>query len=98
MYMKVHTKQNEVVVALCDKELIGTVLDDGRTYMDLDTYRNFYVGKISTESEVREALKKFTSANFVGKKAVGIAISLGLVEKNDIKNINKVPYIQVYNI
>jgi hypothetical protein len=98
MYLRVHESEGSRVVAVCDKELIGTVLDDGKAYMDLDKHRSFYVGERAAEDEVKQALNEFSSANIVGEKAVGVALSLELAVKDDIMYINETPYIQIYKI
>lgn len=96
--MKIHEREGRKVIAVCDRELIGTVLDDGTGYMDLDRYRDFYVGDIVDEERVRKEFSLFSSLNIVGKRSVGIALSAGLADEEDIMYINKTPYIQVYKI
>ena len=98
MYMKIHEGSGGKVVAVCDKELVGKVLEDDKTCMDLERYHGFYVGERVGKSEVESALGTFTSANLVGEKSVGIALSLELVNKDDVMYINKTPYIQIYKI
>jgi hypothetical protein len=98
MYLRIHQTQGGKVVAACDEDLVGKILEDGRAYMDLDRYRAFYVGKIVGMKEVKEALHGFVSANLVGKDAVESAIEAGVASKDDILYIKKTPYIQIYNI
>jgi len=98
MYLKIHETGAGRIVAVCDKELIGRVLEGGNAVMDLDRYRGFYVGDEAGEKEVRDALGKFSSANLVGKNAVKVAISMGAAEKDDVMYINKTPYIQIYKL
>lgn len=98
MYLKIHMTGKAKVVAVCDENLVGKVLDDGRTFMDLDRYRGFYVGDRADEKKVRQAFRDFSSANVVGQESVSIALSAGIATKKDVMYINKTPYIQVYNI
>jgi hypothetical protein len=98
MYMKIHETAKMRIVAVCDKDLIGKVLEDEGKCLDLDKYRSFYIGEDVEEARVKAALKEFGSANIVGKKAVDIALDLGLVEKEGIMYIKKIPYIQIYKI
>ena len=98
MYLKIHENAEGRIVAVCDKDLIGKVFESKSLYLDLDKYRSFYIGELATEEMVKNALKRFTSVNIVGKKAVNVAVKNGLVGKDEIKYINKVPYIQVYKI
>ncbi len=98
MYVKVHDGESGRIVAACDKKLIGKVLEEGDKFLDLDTYRNFYVGEISEEEKLKETLSSFASANLVGSKSVGIAVSMGIASEDDIMYINETPYIQIYKI
>lgn len=98
MYLKIHQNPEGRVVAVCDKELIGKILEDDKVHMDLDKYREFYAGEKVGQKEVETALGEFNSANLVGEKAVNIALSVGIVSKEDIMYIKDVPYIQIYKI
>ena len=98
MYLRIHQTQAGKVVAVCDEDLVGRVLDDGKVYMDLDRYRSFYVGEKADAESVKGALRGFVSANLVGKDAVNTAIVAGVASKDDIMYIKKTPYIQIYNI
>ena len=96
--MKIHQRDGEKIVAACDKKLIGIILDDGKYYLDLDNHASFYKGEICSEEELEQALTKFSSANLVGEKAVGVAIRKNLVSKNDVPLIKNFPFIQLYRI
>ena len=98
MYMRIHETPQGRIVAACDRELLGSVLDDGRAYLDLKAYREFYVGAPAGKAELEEALRGFTSANLVGRRAVGVAVGMKLAREKDVIYINKTPHIQLYNI
>ncbi|MBD3210579.1 DUF424 family protein [Candidatus Micrarchaeota archaeon] len=98
MYLKVHRDQGKKIVAACDRKLIGRVLQEGTSHMDLDTYRSFYVGDVAGSRELESELREFNSANLVGKKAVDVAVALELASKDSVMYINNVPYIQIYKI
>ena len=98
MYLKVHGTVGNRVVAVCDSELIGKILEDKKIYMDLDKHRGFYIGEQVEENEVKKELIAFSSINLVGKQAVKIAVDMKLVTKRDVMYINNIPYIQVYRI
>jgi hypothetical protein len=98
MYLKVHKNQSGTIVAACDEDLLGKVLEDKAHYMDLEKYRGFYVGKIADGKELEKALSGFSSANLVGKGPVDVALGMGLVGKKDIMYIKTIPYIQIYRI
>ncbi len=99
MYLKIHALREGRILAACDRELLGKVIDDGRIRLDLLAYRSFYEGELVSESGLREALSsKFSSANLVGERAVATAINAGMAGSSDVIYINKTPHIQLYNI
>jgi hypothetical protein len=98
MYAKKYRVKNEIVVAICDKELIGSVLREGGLVLDLKKHSSFYVGELVTQREASEFLKEATSMNLVGEKAVGLAIRKGLARKGAEKKIAGVPHLQVYQM
>lgn len=98
MYLKIHQTQRGSIIAVCDEDLIGKVLRNKDVCMDLDKYRSFYIGDRADEREVKKALDSFSSANIVGKESVGIAIAIGLVDKECVMYIKKTPYIQIYKL
>ncbi len=98
MYAKKYRVRNEVVVAICDKELIGSVLKEGELVLDLKKHSSFYMGELVTPREASELLKEATSINLVGEKAVGLAIKRGLAKKGTEKKIAGVPHLQIYTL
>ncbi len=98
MYMKIHETKEGKIVAACDKELVGRILEDGKIYLDLDTCRSFYVGKLSTREELKKALENFVSANLVGKNTVAVALEGGFAQESDVIYINTTPHVQLYKI
>ncbi|MFH1520083.1 MAG: DUF424 family protein [Candidatus Micrarchaeota archaeon] len=98
IYLKVHEDNGKRIIAVCDKDLIGKVLKDKKGYMDLNTYRGFYVGKEVEDDEVKKELKNFSSINMVGEQSVRIALEMDLVNKQDVMYIKNIPYIQVYKL
>lgn len=98
MYLKIHETDKGKIVAACDKELIGKILEEGDLHMDLKTHKDFYVGELVDKAAIKEALANFSSANLVGKKVVGVAVEEGVITPEYIKYINDVPYIQIYKI
>ncbi len=98
MYLKIHENNGQRIIAACDKELIGTLLEEGKYSIDLKKYSSFYKGKLVTEAELSKALNSFTSVNLVGKKTVGVALSKKLVSEEQIIIIKNLPFIQIYRV
>lgn len=97
-YMKMHENARGRVVAVCDKDIHGKVFEEGGRVLDLKKHGGFYKGSSAGEKEVLEALKKFTSLNIAGKKAVALAIRAEVIEESQVLDIGGVPHAQAYKI
>lgn len=98
MYVKVHEGERGRIVAVCDKDLIGKVLEEGDLFLDLDKYRGFYVGELAGRERVEELLSDFASVNLVGRRCVDIALAMGIADDDDVIYIKETPHIQIYKV
>ncbi len=96
MYMKIHEIGGEKILAACDKEHIGKVLSEGKMVIDVKKFSSFYRGEEADANDVTMALETCTSANLVGEKAVGCAISQGIAGKSDVKKVAGVPVLMLF--
>ena len=92
MYFKVHESRYGMMVAACDENLAGRHLK----FKKLDFFVNprFYGDEHITKQALVLMLRTASSCNLVGKEAVGCGIESGLVEKNNVLKIGKVPHAQ----
>lgn len=93
-------RNKKIVIAICDKPLLGNKYVEGELCLDLIKYKNFYQGElVENVKELDEKLNIASSINVVGKE------SLKLIEKKgfDIKNCRyigkeKIPHLQIYRL
>ena len=79
IYVKIHVRGSERLLAACDEELIGmTFTGNG---MRLKVSETFYKGELVTEDAFRERMKSVTVMNLVGERAVSIAQAEGHVSE-----------------
>jgi uncharacterized protein len=85
------------IVAICDKELLGKKFENEK--FQLEVKENFYKGKEVNEKELVEIMRDWSmedaTFNIVGKKAVSIALKVGLINQEGIKEINGIPFALV---
>lgn len=100
LYLKIHENEHGAVLAMCDKELIGKVLQEGSLYIDLKQFSEFYEGKlVDIKTAVSIILKvQAYSVNAIGKESVEAAIEGKLVKKENTSSVNGVPYAQAYKV
>ncbi|HSD57183.1 MAG TPA: DUF424 family protein [Methanotrichaceae archaeon] len=88
MNLKVYRQGAEVLVAVCDCDLLGKKFAEGRLRVEVN--KDFFGEEKASPEEVEAALKKATIANFVGCCAVEQAIQLGYVERENVLCIDGV--------
>jgi hypothetical protein len=82
MCLKVYRQGKEVLIAVCDCEILGKRFKEGKLQLEIST--DFYGRELASAAEVEEALAEATMANFAGGRAVEHAIRLGYVEKENV--------------
>jgi uncharacterized protein len=88
MNLKVHRQGAEVLIAVCDSDLVGKKFAEGR--LRLEVSKDFFGEEMASPEEVEAALRSATIANFVGCCAVEQAICLGYVERENVLSIDGV--------
>jgi len=91
MLVKFH-KDGNCVVAICDKDLIGKTFSEGDFEIKVSEY--FYGGEEKTKEEVSEIMKESDNLNLIGKESVGLAVKLGIINKENVMMIQGVPHAQ----
>jgi len=96
MLIKIH-KSYRQVVAICDSELIGQKIEEGKK--QLDVRENFFKGDEIQEAELIEKMQDYAQDdsifNIIGEKSVRCALKAGIISKEGILKVNGVPYALV---
>lgn len=96
MYLKIHQCRDNVIVAVCDEELLGRTLRDGDIVVTIT--EEFYKGDIVSQSEAMDAVKRSSNVNIFGEKAVSCAVECGAVNLDNVKIIDGVAHAQIFRI
>ena len=91
--VKIYNVQMETVVAVCDDELYGRTLRDGKMKLDVN---EFYDGEIVDEGALPKILKCATNLNLVGDRCVEIAVECGCVDRSGVMTIEGIPHAMVF--
>ncbi len=91
--MKVYRVRGEILVAVCDAEIVGKTFRDGE--LKIEVKEDFYGFDEVGEEEVRRALRQATIANITGKRAVELAIKLGIIDKTRVLKIGECLHAQM---
>lgn len=93
MYMKKYNTDEHVIVAVCDKNIIGKIFREGELILKLE--ESFYKGNEASEKELIEALAVATIANIAGEKAIRCAVDCGCIDGDTIIFIGGIPHAQM---
>jgi hypothetical protein len=96
MYLKIYKNEGNVLVAACDKEVLGKTLKHGNTVIEIS--RAFYGGEPASEEELQKALEGAMTANLFGEKTVKCAIKCGFIDPDSVIMIDCVPHAQVFRV
>jgi len=66
MIVKEHINEGKLILALCDKNLLGKKIEDQNIQLDLSS--SFYKGEEADIEELKKLIKKAYIINAVGKK------------------------------
>lgn len=95
VYVKVMKVRNEVVVAICDEDILGKMFEDKDRGLKLEVKEGFYRGvKVKLEDSI-QYIEKATIVNIVGEKAVRLAVERGFISSSGILWVSGIPHAQL---
>ncbi len=93
--MRVYHKGSEVLVAACDRQLLGRTLKEGTIHLKVGS---FYDGDRVTPEEFLRHLALATVGNFVGRLTVEAASEGGYVDEGNALYVEGVPHAQMVRV
>jgi hypothetical protein len=90
----VFTDKKDVVVVICDEDLLGKKLKMREKKITIEISEKFYKGKLIDENMAKKLLDKATIGNLMGKNIVELASKNGFIVKENIILIDGVPHAQ----
>lgn len=96
VFVKKYCSGKNILVAVCDKDLIGKTLRNGK--IKLEIKKEFYGDRLITPGEAAKALSEANTGNIVGKKSVKIAIERNLVDPSAVIHIAGIPHVHIVRL
>jgi len=96
VYLNIKKVGNNVILAVCDCDLLGRTLKEGNIVFRIKD--EFYKGRKATLDEALGLIRNSTIANLVGKNCVEEAISKGYVHPDAVLKIDGVPHAQIMKL
>jgi uncharacterized protein len=96
VYLNVKKVGGNVVLAVCDCDLLGKTLREGKIVFHIKD--EFYKGRKATVEEAIGLIGNSTIVNLVGEMCVGKAIAEGYVHPDAVLKIEGVPHAQIMKL
>ena len=96
MQVRIHKSYREII-AISDSNLLGKTFEQGNA--QLEVKEAFFKGEEKTKQEVIEIIKKMQAEdatfNIVGKESTQTALEAGIIQKQEIREIQGIPFTLV---
>ncbi len=90
LIVKTHIKNGKTLVAVCDKDILGSVFEEGDCILDLSS--SFYDGDLMIEEEICDLIRNADMVNLVGTNSVKLGIEEEIIEEDHVKTVEGIPY------
>jgi hypothetical protein len=92
---KVFGVKHDIVLAICDQDLIEKRITDKEKKIDVKVTKHFYGEKIiEDEATAVRMMRCATIGNLIGKRIIALAESHGFITKENIISIGGIPHAQ----
>ncbi|MBA4437105.1 MAG: DUF424 domain-containing protein [Nitrosopumilaceae archaeon] len=93
--VRVTDYQKNVMLNMCDAELIGKDVIDGELKIHIS--ENYYGHDKVDKNEAVSLLKSASILNLVGKETISLATGLGIGSESGVKVISEIPFLIIFN-
>ena len=92
--MKTSSYQGTVLVNICDEELIGKTVTEGRLKVHIS--KEFYYGEVVEKGEALRLIRTCSIVNLAGSRSVSLAVDNEIGAHEAIREIEEVPFLMIY--
>ena len=92
--MRTAEYSGSVLVNICDEELIGRTVTDGK--LNLHLSKEFYTGEVVGNGDALRLIRTCAIINLAGKRSVSLAVDNGIGAREAIREIEDVPFLMIY--
>ena len=92
--VRTSTFQGSVLVNICDEELVGTTVSEGRLEVHLSP--EFYSGETVDKGEALRLIRTCSIVNLAGLRSVSLAIENEVGSRDAVRDIQGVPFLMIY--
>lgn len=96
VYVKVHKACNDILVAICDEDVLGKEFKEGKLRLVVND--SFYKGKLIDIEELEAFIKAASILNIVGKASIEKAIECECIDKENVMKIGDTLHAQMVSM
>ncbi|RLF10190.1 MAG: DUF424 domain-containing protein [Thermoprotei archaeon] len=96
VWVKVHKQGKQVLVAICDADLLGKEIKHGDVTIRIT--ERFYGGFLTDIEEALRLMEEATSANLIGTKIVEAAVKRGFIHREAVVEIASIPHAMMVKV
>ena len=95
MIAKVHNTPNDIILAVCDTELLGKKIKTKETIVEIS---DFYKGEEVSNEELVSLVRKATIINAMGKETIKFLLDNEITSEDKIMKVGRVPHVQIFKM
>lgn len=84
------------VISLCDANLIGKSFEEGNTHLEVSAH--FFKGEERSEEYIVGILQCAGNVTIVGKDSIDRAVKHGIISRDCVRKIGKVPFAYLFTV
>lgn len=95
MIVKVHEQGNTLLLAMCDKDLLGKTIKKGDIEIKIG---DFYNGEEVSDDAALDLIKTATIINAIGRESVNILVKNNFITEENVLDIGGIPHAQIFKM
>ncbi|MBI2547172.1 MAG: DUF424 family protein [Candidatus Aenigmarchaeota archaeon] len=93
-WAKLFTTRTEVIVAICDEDILEKVFEFKETQAKIKISKHFYGEHLVDDNIAIKLMDRATIGNIFGKNIVNLAKENGFISEENIINVDGIPHAQ----
>ncbi|MBI3858643.1 MAG: DUF424 domain-containing protein [Thaumarchaeota archaeon] len=86
--------KDAVLVNICDEELIGRTVTEGRLQVHIS--KEFYFGEVVDRGEALRLIRSCSIVNLAGERSVSLAVDNEVGSREAVREIEGIPFLMIY--
>ena len=94
--LKTYNTDQGKIIAVCDKDILGSVFEEGDTILDIS--EAFFSGRPATSDDIISAIQKCYSANIAGNRIIAKLSDADIIDIEDAHTVDGQKHILMFKM